>query len=67
MPSSSVDVAGLHLDAGKQSVAIAYALPDGILRVPPRQAMRAAIRLDELGNPAGRALFDAADVYNPAR
>ena len=63
----SVDVAGLHLDAGKQSVAVTYALPDGILRVPPRQAMRAAVRLYALGNPAGRALFDAADAYNPAR
>jgi len=63
----SVDVAGLYLDAGEQSAAVTYALPDGILRIPPAQAMRAAVRLDALGNPAGRLLFDAADAYNPAK
>lgn len=59
-----VDVTGLHLDAGEPAAAIAYAMPDGMLRVTAEQALRAAIRLDETGSPAGKLLFDAADVYD---
>lgn len=60
----SVDVAGLYLDVGEPAAAIAYALPDGMLRIPAQQALHAAIRLDLLGNPAGKLLFDAADIYD---
>lgn len=59
-----VDVTGLHLDAGEPAAAIAYAMPDGMLRIPTEQALRTAIRLDELGSPAGKLLFDAADAYD---
>ena len=59
-----VDVTGLYLDAGEPAAAIAYAMPDGMLRVTTEQALRAAIRLDETGSPAGKLLFDAADVYD---
>jgi AAA ATPase domain len=60
----SVDVAGLYLDVEEPAAAIAYALPDGTLRIPAQQALHAAIRLDVLGNPAGKLLFDAADIYD---
>ena len=59
-----VDVTGLYLDTGESTAAIAYAMPDGMLRVTTEQALRAAIRLDETGSAAGKLLFDAADVYD---
>jgi hypothetical protein len=62
-----VDVTGLYLDAGEPAAAIAYAMPDGMLRVATEQALRAAIRLDETRSPAGKLLFDAADAYDLAK
>jgi hypothetical protein len=63
----SVDVTGLQLDVQEPAGAIAYSLPDGLLRISTQQALAAAIRLDDLGHPAGKLLFDAADVYDLSR
>jgi hypothetical protein len=59
----SVDLTGMWIDAGDLSAALAYALPNATLRIPVQQALTAAIKLDDLGHPAGRLLFDAADIH----
>ncbi|GID29950.1 hypothetical protein Abr02nite_49330 [Paractinoplanes brasiliensis] len=57
-----VDLTGMWIDAENPDAALAYALPDGALRISTRHALKAAVRLDELGHPAARLLFDAADI-----
>ncbi|GFJ93368.1 ATP-binding protein [Phytohabitans rumicis] len=59
----SVDLTGTWIDAGDLNAALAYALPSATLRIPIRHALTAAVKLDDLAHPAGRLLFDAADIH----